>query len=221
MRSGHWYRPIAVRRRTAVPAAALALVVALAGCGQARQDAHAQSGTFPVQIVRASFPARQSLARTEPLVLAVRNAGSATIPNLAITVDGLYAPIYQPGLASRQRPVWIVDQGPGPRSKQPVQGVGEFQGGDYVTYLTNTWAAGPLAPGHTATFVWSLTPVRAGAHVVHFTVSAGLYGNAKAVLSTGAAPRGAFLVAVVPKPPATHVDPATGQVVPGPAPNGS
>jgi hypothetical protein len=212
-----------VRRRTVAPVAAFALAgaIALAGCGQARQDAHAPSGTFPVQIVRATFPARQPLANVERLVLAVRNAGSATIPNLAITVNGLSAPIDQPGVASRLRPVWIIDDGPGPKSKLPVQGTGAFQVGGYVTYLTNTWAAGALAPGRTATFVWTLTPVKAGAYAVRYTVSTDLYGKTTAQLPTGGAPRGAFLVAVVRRPPATHVDPATGQVVAGPAPNGS
>ena len=193
--------------------------VALAGCGQARQDAHAQTGTFPVQVVQASFARLQSLGVGEHLVLAVRNAGSATIPNLAITVNGLSAPISQPGLASTQRPVWIIDEGPGPRSKVPVQGLGAYQPGGYVTYLTNTWAAGPLAPGRTATFVWALTPVQTGRRVVTYVVAAGLYGKAIATLPGGGQPRGAFNVAVVGVPPPTHVDPNTGQVVSGPAPN--
>ncbi len=193
--------------------------VALAGCGQARQDAHAPSGTFPVRIVQASFRPVQSLSSTQQLVLVVRNAGSATIPNLAITVNGLSAPISQPGLASTLRPVWIVDEGPGPRSRVPVQGVGADQPGGYVTYLTNTWAAGPLAPGRTATFVWTLTPVKAGRWPVTYVIAAGLYGKAIATLPGGGRPHGAFTVAVVGVPPATHVDPNTGQVVSGPAPN--
>ena len=220
-RSDRWYRPTAVTRRTAAPVALLAVAgaVALAGCGQSRQDAHAPTGTFPVAVVRASFAREQSLSSNQDLVIAVRNTGTKTIPNLAVTVNGLSAPIVQAGVASAQRPLWIVDEGPGPHSKLPVQGLGAYQPGGYVTYLTNTWAAGPLAAGHTVTFVWGLTPVKAGLHLVHYRVATDLYGKTTATLAGGGIPAGSFAVAVVAAPPRTHVDPATGQVVPGPAPN--
>jgi hypothetical protein len=77
---------------------------------------------------------------------------------------------------------------------------------------------GSLAPGAYKSFVWRVTPVKAGVHTVDYTVAAGLSGNARARLAGGAPATGKFVVAVAPAPPATHVDPQTGQVVPGPLP---
>jgi len=205
-----------------VPVALLALFGGglISACGQARQDVSEPSGTFPVAVVRSSFAPRQTLASSQRLIVAVRNAGSATIPDLAITVEGLSAPVAQTGAASEQRPVWIIDDGPGPRSRLPVQGTGADQPGGYVTVLTNTWASGTLLPGRTATFAWTLTPVRAGRHAVRYTVAAGLNGRARARLASGVAPTGTFTVAVAGAPPHTHVDPLTGRVVAGPTPGG-
>ena len=45
---------------------------------------------------------------------------------------------------------------------------------------------------------------------------AGLNGKAQAELANGAPPVGSFTVHVAERPPATHVDPATGKVVAGP-----
>jgi len=72
------------------PAAVAALVLAagaLAACGGGeRQDAGAPSGAFAVDVTRASFPARQSLARHSMLRLVVRNTGDRDVPDLAVTV---------------------------------------------------------------------------------------------------------------------------------------
>jgi hypothetical protein len=125
-RSERWYRPTAVRRRTAAPVAVLALAgVVLAGCGGGeRQDAHEPSGTFPVAVDVATFPSLQSVGSTTRLVLRIRNAGSQTVPNLAVTVNGLSYRNPQPDLADPTRPLFIVDNGPGPVSRVPVQGTG-------------------------------------------------------------------------------------------------
>src|SRR5690348_10147104 len=56
----------AVRRRTVTALGAVALVAA--GCGSGtRQDASEPLGTFKVDVVKASFPAKQRLARQEQL----------------------------------------------------------------------------------------------------------------------------------------------------------
>jgi hypothetical protein len=60
--------------------------LALAACGAARQDAKEPSGSFPVQVVTASFPASQRLSEHTHMVIQVRNAGKKPIPNLTVTI---------------------------------------------------------------------------------------------------------------------------------------
>ena len=172
--------------------------LAVAGCGGGtRQDADEPSGTFQVDIVRASFPTKQHLAKSERFVIAVRNSGHQAIPNVAVTVNSFAARSEQAGLADPNRAVWIVDSGP--------------RGGD--TAYVDTWALGRLAPGHTRRFVWRVTAVQAGTHTVKWQVAAGLNGKAKATLSGNRAPAGSVTVDVSSKPAQAHVDPKTGRVV--------
>ena len=199
---------------------AVAGAAVLAGCGGGtRQDAHEPDATFPVAVLHASFTKVQSVGGTGRLVLTIRNTGTQTIPNLAVTVEGLNYRSTQPGLADPERPLFVIDHGPGPVSQVPVQGTGALSEGGDITVYTNTWASGPLASGRTSTFVWVVTPVLAGRHQVTWTVAAGLNGKAKARLSDGSVPTGHFVVYTVATPAPTHVDPTTGQVVAGPAPN--
>jgi hypothetical protein len=177
--------------------AALA-TVALAGCGGGeRQDANEPSGTFRVDVVRASFPTKQHLAEPERFVIAVRNAGDEAVPNVAVTVSSFAQRSEQAGLADPERAVWIIDSGP--------------RGGE--TAYTNTWALGRLAPGQTRRFVWRVTAVKAGTHTVKWQVAAGLNGKAKATLPGNRAPAGSVTVDVSEKPSQAHVDPETGKVV--------
>jgi hypothetical protein len=182
------------RRSLGAGALALAVLVA-AGCGGERQDADEPSGTFPVDVVSATFPAKQRLADQAELRIAVRNAGQKAVPNVAVTVESNEADqtaasaafaeaSEQQGLANSSRPVWILDDGP--------------RGG--VTAYTNTWALGRLKPNQTKTFVWKVTAVKSGVHAIKYRVAAGLDGKAKAVLSGGKDPAGAFTINVSGKP---------------------
>jgi hypothetical protein len=172
--------------------------VALAGCGGGeRQDANEPSGTFRVAVVRASFPTKQHLAQPERFVIAVRNTGRETVPNVAVTVNSFAERSEQAGLADPERAVWIVDSSP--------------SGGQ--TAYTSTWALGRLAPGQTRRFVWRVTAVKAGTHTVKWQVAAGLNGKAKATLSGNRAPAGSVTVDVSEKPAQAHVDPEKGKVV--------
>lgn len=200
-------------------AAGLSALLA-AGCGAARQDAHEASRTFAVEVVHHSFPAKQSIARPTQLKLQVRNSGSRTLPNVAITLDSLeYASTYKE-LADDKRPTWAIERGPGPVPHPPVptQEVSQL-GGAQSAYL-NTWALGPLAPGRTQTFLWRLMPVKPGHYVVAYTVNAGLAGKAKAQLASGGAPQGRFTVDIASAPAINHVNPNTGKVAPGTYPIG-
>ena len=104
-----------------VPAVLTAALVS--GCGGSEQNAHEAKAVFPVKIVQASFPALQAIARNEKLVLKVRNTGTQTMPNVAVTMDSFSYVSTYPGLAANQRPVWIVNEGPGTIPKRPVQSV--------------------------------------------------------------------------------------------------
>ncbi len=189
----------------------------LGGCGGgSAQDAHEAKGDFTVALVRSSFPARQAIARDEKMVLTVRNTGAHTVPNVAISVDSFAYTDTFSRLASNKRPVWIIDEGPGAHPQRPVAGESVNNPGGGSTAFVNTWALGALAPGHSKSFIWRVTPVKAGTHTVSFTVAAGLNGKARAQLSSGRPVSGRITVTVAPKPPVTHVDPVTGKVVPGP-----
>jgi hypothetical protein len=186
-----------------------------AGCGQARQDAHEPESAFTVRVVKASFPAHQAVARPTHLELRVQNTSAKTMPNVAVTIDSFYYAEDYPELADNKRPIWAIEEGPGPIPKRlvPTQTVSPPGGGQ--TAYVNTWALGPLAPGHTQTFLWRVMPVKPGLHTVDFTVAAGLAGKARAQLADGALPTGHFTVDIAPQPPANHVDPNTGQIVSG------
>jgi hypothetical protein len=196
-------------------AAGACVVLLVAGCGGSAQDAHEAKATYGVRVVRAYFPARQSIAGQTRLVLQVRNTGTQTVPNVAVTIDSFAYTSNYAELASNKRPIWVVEDGPGAIPTRPVQSEAVSPPGGGQTAYFNTWALGPLAPGHTATFLWRVVPVKAGIYTLHYTVAAGLAGNARALLAHGGPAVGHFTVAIAPRPPATHVDPETGQVVPG------
>jgi hypothetical protein len=202
----------------AAPPALLAALL-VSGCGGgSRQDAREPKGAFAVRIVHASFPAKQAIARPTRLELQVRNTGARAVPNLAITLDSFSYTENYPNLAADKRPIWVVEQGPGAIAEPPVESQAVSPPGGGQTAYVNTWALGPLPPGRTQTFIWRVTPVKAGRHTVRFTVAAGLAGRATAQLASGDPARGHFTADIAPAPPATHVDPSTGQIAAGARP---
>jgi hypothetical protein len=215
--------PPAVRgsRRSVVALIATAGAAVLGGCGQPRQDAQEKSATYTVDIVRASFPSEQTLAQNAKLRVVVHNASRRAVPDLAISIDSFSAASTQIGLSSTQRPVWILDSGPGAQPIHPVEGSGTDIPGGAVTAYTNTWALGPVRAGQTRTFEWTVTAVKAGVHRVSYAVAAGLNGKARAQLSNGQAPQGSFTVNISRASAQVHIDPNSGRVAPGPPPQGA
>ena len=207
---------LADRARPLCLGAGALTLLTLAGCGGgSAQDAHEKSATYHMQVVAAQFPAKQAIARQTRMELLVRNTGSTTVPNVAITVNSFnYASNY-PELAADKRPIWVIEQGPGAIAKPPVESQEVSPPGGGQTAYTNTWALGPLAAGKTTAFVWKVVPVKAGEHTVTYTVSAGLAGKAKARLKSGGAVTGRLTAQIASAPPATYVDPKTGKVVAG------
>jgi len=186
-----------------------------AGCGESERDAKEPKGTYAVEVVRASFPRRQAVARDTRLELVVRNAGSQTIPNVAATVDSFYYRSDYPRLAVSKRPVWIVNTGPGAVANPPVESEQVNPHGGGETAFVNTWALGPLPAGRRARFVWHVTPVKSGRHTIHYAIAAALDGKSVAQLAGGGAPTGRLFARIAPLPPRTHVNPETGQIAPG------
>jgi hypothetical protein len=198
----------------------VAVASLVAGCGATEQNAGEPHGKFSVS-VSSSFPASQTLAEQTSFTVRIKNVGKAAIPDVAVTVlnpkYGAAAQAFgklikansagQPILASRSRPIWIVDQAPG-RCGYSCKYRGP---GGAATAYTNTWALGKLAPGGTAVFRWKLTAVQPGAYTVDYEVAAGLNGYAKAVLSGGAPARGHFDVHIA-SAPATVTVQSNGKV---------
>ncbi len=187
------------------------------GCGgSAHQDASEPRGSFTVHVTQASFPTHQAVSKPERLVLSVHNTGARAVPNVAVALNSFYYVSSYPKLASSRRPVWVVDNGPGPTAKPPVETVEVDQPGGGTTAMYNVWALGRLAPGATRSFVWRVTPVKAGVHRVFYRVYGGLNGRARAQLAGGGAAGGAFTVSIAGTPPERHVNPQTGSVELGP-----
>jgi hypothetical protein len=189
--------------------------LALAGCGAARQDVHEPKRTVTMEVVKASFPAKQSIARTSQFELRVHNAGSETAPRVAVTLDSFNYVENYPQLAANQRPVWVIEHGPGPAVKTPVESQAVSPPGGAQTNYVNTWTLGPLAGGGTQTYTWQVTPVKAGVYTVHFTIAAGLAGKARAQLAGGGPVQGQLTASIAAAPGPRHVDPRTGRVVGG------
>jgi hypothetical protein len=196
------------------------VLVALSGmtavaCGSQTQASSEPKGKFPVA-ANASFPSSQRLIDRPQLVVKVTNTGRKTVPDVAVTItDGTpshpdLGTQVQPfsyllnmnNVAGRSRPVWVVDQAPGPCQYSCKNG----GPGGAATAFSNTWALGELKPGKTAIYDWHLTAVHPGTWVVNWRVAAGLFGNAKAVTAGGSAPHGSFTVHISQVPPHAYVN---------------
>jgi hypothetical protein len=212
------------RRSTSTAAlACLAAALTLAACGdEPRQDAEEPTGDFPVEVVSAKFPPKQRLAETQDLTLEIENSGSETIPNLAITIwtgdekaDGSFnTRSAQTDLADPNRPVWILENGY-PKLLEPGTDPDELDDAPSAgaeVAATDTYAFGPLAAGENLTAVWRVTPVKAGTFNVHYTIAAGLHGQAKAVTADGSPVEGEFVTTITDRPPQTRVT-ESGEVV--------
>jgi hypothetical protein len=182
-----------------------AALAALAGCGGGeRQDENEPEGDFRVEVVKASFPSDQKLAKRSELVIVVRNADTKQIPNIAVTMDGLDYRKDDPELADQRRPQFVVN---GKFKKfgniEDAQAI--TPGGVENPTYVNTWALGPLEPGESKEFKWDVTAVVAGPYELNYRVAAGLDGKAKAVDANGETPTGVFSGTVSDEAPQTKI----------------
>lgn len=201
---GPWYVPAALEaRRAAFLTCAATLALGACGGGE-RQDENEPEVNFQVELVDATFPSKQKLAKRSNLILTVRNDDDRTIPNIAVTVDGFDERKEDPDLADPERPVFVVNGVPVEIGGFPESKEAAPRGCD--TAYVNTWACGRLAPGDERTFKWTVTAVEAGPYKISYTVSAGLDGKAKAVdPSSGGRIAGVFSGTISDKPPQSRV----------------
>ena len=204
-RAWRWYVPPALRGRFAFLLSA-ATLVALAGCGGGgeRQDANEPEGDYKVEVVEASFPTDQKLAKRSELVIVVRNADTKQIPNIAVTMKGLDYRKDDPDLADQRRPQFVVNgkfKNFGNIEDAQAQTPGGVENPTYV----DTWALGPLEPGESKKFRWDVTAVVAGPYELSYKVAAGLDGKARAIDDTGEAPQGVFTGTVSDEAPQTRI----------------
>lgn len=190
--------------------------VTTAGCGGGdRQDENEGDASYDVTVVDATFPKRQQLAQKSELAITVRNDGSETIPDLAVTLDGFYRRLDDPDLADPNRVVFLVDG-----VDKEIGGYPEVKlagpGGGPVSQ-SGTWVGGELEPNAERTLRWRVTALRPGPYEITYEVAAGLDGKAKAVGDGGIPPRGKFFGTISSKPPASRIA-ADGRTVITPAP---
>jgi hypothetical protein len=202
--------------RTLIAMLAAAGAVFAAGCGGgSSMSASEPKVNVRIKVVHASFPLLQAISKPTHLVLQVRNTSLKTAPNVAVTIDSFNYANNFPENAATQRPIWVIEHGPGAIPLRPARTQSVSPPGGGQTNYVNTWALGPLGPGQVRSFSWYVVPVKSGLYTVHYAVTAGLAGNAKAVSATGGPVHGAFIVHIAPAPPPSQVNPNTGRVVPG------
>ncbi len=102
------------------------------------------------------------------------------------------------GLASRSRPVWIVDESPG------------------ATVYDDTWAYGPVRPGRTVTLSWRVAAISAGDWRIRWRLTGSLGARARVVERDDERAEGSFDVTVGREPAQARVG-ADGEVVRVPA----
>jgi hypothetical protein len=193
-----------VERRRLHVTGAVSCLLALGACGGGeRQDADEPEGTFRVEVLDAEFPTDQRLAKRSELRIRVRNAGTEAIPNIAVTLDGLFERRRNRELADPSRPVFVINGVPKEIGTYAESKELAPEGGD--TAYVSTWALGRLGAGRERTFKWSVTAVRPGAFRLGYRVSAGLDGKAKAVGANGRPTRGLFIGTVDGRAPDTRV----------------
>jgi hypothetical protein len=211
------------RRAAIFIAAAGASALAVSGCGGGeKQDVHEASGNFPVKVQRVSFPKRQSLAKNSTMEIVVQNAGQKMIPNVSVTVKcgtelgGSFSTATQDtNVADPLRPQFVVNKLPTAteRVNPPLDPAPLERSSSY----SDTYPLGPLGAGHTATFMWDVTAVRAGPYHLCWRVNAGLYGKAKAVAASGSQPvSGEFRGTVSNKAPKATIGPDGRSIIESP-----
>lgn len=189
---------------------ALAAAALLGACGgDSSAEGEEPTGSFPVEVTEARFPAVQELGQTSLLRLGVRNTGDRTVPGLSVTFTvagkrgvtsslpfGVNDP--QPELAQPDRPVWVL-------AETYPRLTGSSEPGGASTANRKTFDFGELEPGESVRAVWKLSAVRAGKFSLLYKIDAGPSGAAKATTDGGVIPGGSFTAEITDRLPETEV----------------
>ncbi len=213
-RARTWISLAARRSRTGALALTLivgALVAAACGsatcggpCGQGA-PANEPKGNYPVDVLQASFPTNQHLAKDSTMAIVVRNAGSKTIPQISVTVKcgsslgGTFDTVQDQSdvppdqqSADPSRPQFVVKTIPiidaqsvpsSAEAKSTVRPQLDPSPEERTSAYVDTYPLGPLPPGQTANFRWNVSAVKAGSFQLCWRVNAGYVGRAFAVAS--------------------------------------
>ena len=204
-------------------ALACAASLVAAGCGGgSRQDEDEPKGNFPVEVVSASFPDDQKLAKDSKMEIVVRNSGSKEIPVISVTVECPGQKKQEGSDAQNERSggsggsaSGSGSQGGGFNYRTTFPGVADPSRPQFVvntiptrtprnydrgrldplersSSYVSTYPLGKLAPNREARFVWDVTAVKAGPFKICWRVNAGLDGKAKAVATGGSSLVGQF-----------------------------
>ena len=166
-------------------------------------DANEDEQTYEVQVSEATFPKHQVLAKKSNLEITVKNTGSETIPDIAVTVDGFYTRLKDPDLFDPRRPVFSINGVQKQIGNYPEIKLDAPDGGE--TLYVNTWSLGELEPDDETTFRWRVTAVRPGPYKLTYKVAAGLHGKALAEDVGGSQPGGTFAGTISDEVPYTRV----------------
>ena len=193
-----------------------AVPLGVAGCGGGdRQDEDEPKGNFPVEVVSASFPKEQKLAKDSKMEIVVRNAGQKEIPVISVTVrcpgaddapptggsggsasgsggrgDSFSYRTTFPGVADPSRPQFVVNTIPTRTPRNYDRG--RLDPLERSSSYVSTYPLGKLAANKEVRFVWDVTAVKAGPYKICWRVNAGLDGKAKAVPAAGGQITGEF-----------------------------
>jgi hypothetical protein len=186
------------------------------GCGgqskSQEQDKDEPAGNFQVQLLGATFPTDQHLAKDSSMTIAVKNAGTKRVPDINVTVKcpgrgvggSFMTVVSESDVADPERPQFVVNRLPTrtPRKPPPIDPAPL----ERSSALVDTYPLGPLDPGKTATFKWDVTAVKAGPFRLCWRVNAGLYGKAHAVAASDSEPlNGEFKGTISNKAPQSHI----------------
>ena len=175
--SGAWPLLGALTARRAPLAALRARGLILAGCGGGTPQDARNAGN-----VRAREPSFRSGRRSRKRTDAdqVRNVGTQTAPNVAVTVNSFGYRTDFPESPTAKSPTWVDRTGTGP-GRPPAGPDAGSQRGRWRRHRVREHVGARTARDRraTRTFCWQVVPVKPGLQVVRYVVAAGLAGQGK------------------------------------------
>ena len=193
-----------------VPAAACCAALCsrsaiLAGCGggsppgRRRTERH-----LPRRGRQRELPRAAGGRAAERRWYSVRNTGTQTVPNVAVTSTPSTTRATIPELASNKRPIWVIERGPGAIADPPGRERGSQPARRRPDGLRQHLGARPARARAHAHVRLARGAGEGRRYTVHYTVAAGLSGKARARARATAAPRSGTSPSTIAPTPAGH-----------------